>query len=231
MLALFACQRTARALRFTFFKLHFRLAPSSWSPTLEPSTGLIEMKGASVSKWLKILTMLGYLDNAKSQRIKEERIGCQHRSTSGRDYAGEANTTKEGLPCQKWSETKPHDHSFTHVGDHNFCRNPNGVPASEAWCYTTDPEARETPLQKTPCKFLGIACFLFFWLVGGLITFHEYKFFLSLHNGHFLDFVGSQKVCLDGFCIGVQKSCTKCLFDRGGGDSSLGNAQVDEAFL
>ena len=169
---------TSTALYF-IFKLHFKLAPSSWPPPVKPSTGLFfdiekystatsiwlaieEMKGSSVPKWLKILTMLGYLDIVKSQLTKEERIGCQHRSTSGRDYAGEANTTKDGLPCQKWSETKPHDHSFTHVGDHNFCRNPNGVPASEAWCYTTDPEIRETPLQETPCKFLGIVCFLFF---------------------------------------------------------------------
>ena len=126
-----------------------------------------EMKGSSVPRWLKILTMLGYLDIVKSQLTKEERIGCQQRSTSGRDYAGEANTTKDGLPCQKWSETKPHDHSFTHVGDHNFCRNPNGVPAPEAWCYTIDPEVRETPLQKTPWKFLGIACFFCWWGVGG----------------------------------------------------------------
>ena len=123
------------------------------------------------------------------------------------------------------------------------------ITVSPMWEITTSvgiqmgflhPRPGVTPLIPKPGKhlyrkhlvnFWASPVFCFFWLVGGLITFHEYKFFLSLHNGHFLDFVGSQKVCLDGFCIGVQKSCTKCLFDRGGGDSSLGNAQVDEAFL
>ena len=54
---------------------------------------------------------------------------------------GEANTTVDGIPCQRWSDTKPHDHTFTHVGDHNFCRNPNGAGSqSQVWCYTIDPE-------------------------------------------------------------------------------------------
>ena len=65
---------------------------------------------------------------------------CQQKSTSGQDYVGVANTTIEGIPCQKWSDTQPHDHPFTHVGDHNFCRNPIGSPQSQVWCYTTDPD-------------------------------------------------------------------------------------------
>ena len=68
-------------------------------------------------------------------------LNCQQKSTSGRDYVGEANITVDGIPCQRWSDTEPHDHEFTHVGDHNFCRNPNGEAAqSQVWCYTTDPE-------------------------------------------------------------------------------------------
>ena len=35
---------------------------------------------------------------------------CQQKSTSGQDYVGVANTTIEGIPCQKWSDTQPHDH-------------------------------------------------------------------------------------------------------------------------
>ena len=73
------------------------------------------------------------------------RIGCQQQSTVGRDYVGEANTTVDGIPCQRWSDTQPHDHSFTHVGDHNFCRNPSGASESQVWCYTTDPKP---PLPK-----------------------------------------------------------------------------------
>ena len=64
---------------------------------------------------------------------------CQQESTSGRDYFGETNTTVDGIACQKWSDTQPHDHKFTHVGDHNFCRNPSGDSQSQVWCYTVDP--------------------------------------------------------------------------------------------
>ena len=72
------------------------------------------------------------------------KIGCQHKSTLGRDYRGQANTTSQGLRCQRWSDQNPHEHPFTHVGDHNFCRNPPGRrnPESSVWCFTTDPEQR-----------------------------------------------------------------------------------------
>ena len=78
---------------------------------------------------------------SQSRRGQENRrFKCQERSTSGRDYVGEANTTVDGIPCQMWSDTNPHDHDFTHVGDHNFCRNPIGASDSQLWCYTNDPE-------------------------------------------------------------------------------------------
>ena len=67
-------------------------------------------------------------------------IGCQEKSTKGRFYKGNANTTVDGIPCQKWSERTPHNHSFTDIGDHNFCRNPHEASESQVWCFTTDPD-------------------------------------------------------------------------------------------
>ena len=37
-------------------------------------------------------------------------------------------------------ETRPHNHSFTHLGDHNFFRDPNGASEPQAWCFNTDLE-------------------------------------------------------------------------------------------
>lgn len=54
------------------------------------------------------------------------------------DYRGTVSSTRSGLPCQKWTEKSPHDHSYTLVrglGDHNYCRNPDD-DAVGAWCYT-----------------------------------------------------------------------------------------------
>ncbi|XP_077986482.1 uncharacterized protein LOC144440904 [Glandiceps talaboti] len=65
----------------------------------------------------------------------------------GADYRGEVSVTLSGIPCQKWSEQEPHEHgrdpeSFPYggIGDHNYCRNPDGEPVP--WCYTIDPETR-----------------------------------------------------------------------------------------
>ena len=45
------------------------------------------------------------------------------------DYRGTINVTMSGLPCQKWTEQTPHQHSRvpenypnSGVGDHNYCR-------------------------------------------------------------------------------------------------------------
>ena len=86
-----------------------------------------------------LLIICGHLITVSS--LEERPIGCQQKSTSGRTYFGEVNTTVKGIPCQRWSEKKPHDHPYSFVGDHNFCRNPYNVyNASQVWCFTTDPE-------------------------------------------------------------------------------------------
>ena len=73
----------------------------------------------------------------ESSDLNVNSVGCQHKSTSGRDYRGAANTTSSGVPCQKWSDTQHFDHPFTSVGGHNHCRNPAGTPFfDQVWCLT-----------------------------------------------------------------------------------------------
>ncbi|XP_077865068.1 uncharacterized protein LOC102808261 [Saccoglossus kowalevskii] len=79
--------------------------------------------------------------------------GCNYRrecytTRNGIDYRGNINRTVSGRICQKWSDQFPHRHQMkpeNHrptkgLGDHNYCRNPNGD--KKPWCYTTDPDVR-----------------------------------------------------------------------------------------
>ena len=88
----------------------------------------------------------------------ENDVGCQHKSTFGRDYLGGANTTATGIPCQRWSDTQPHDHAFTHVGDHNHCRNPVGTN-DQVWCFTLDPDHRAEQCSVPFCPPLKVLDF------------------------------------------------------------------------
>merc|ERR1719238_2125928 len=77
-----------------------------------------------------------------------EKMGCRETLTgNGQDYIGCQYQTDAGRVCQKWSEQMPQEHSYlpdwfpeAHLGDHNFCRNPDGD--STIWCFTVDPTMR-----------------------------------------------------------------------------------------
>ena len=64
---------------------------------------------------------------------------CQEGNPLGANYSGIMNVTTSGFTCQVWSASQPNDHDFTHVGEHNYCRNPDADPEG-VWCVTTDPE-------------------------------------------------------------------------------------------
>ena len=81
----------------------------------------------------------------------EKGVGCQEEGTLGAYYSGTAITTNGGLTCQAWSVQEPHEHSRSYLGDHNYCRNPDGDPVG-VWCYTTDPDTNWDHCPVPRCK-------------------------------------------------------------------------------
>jgi len=71
-----------------------------------------------------------------------ENFDCQfgENDKDKRGYIGETSQTVSGLTCQAWNVQRPHKHEFGRLGDHNYCRNPDGE--SGVWCYTTNPDKR-----------------------------------------------------------------------------------------
>ncbi|XP_076103127.1 plasminogen-like isoform X1 [Mytilus galloprovincialis] len=65
-------------------------------------------------------------------------------SLYGEDYFGTVRQTKNGIPCQKWSDLTPHSHSYdSKLKDQDdYCRNPAAPGDKFPWCYTIDPDIR-----------------------------------------------------------------------------------------
>ncbi|CAC5411247.1 PLG [Mytilus coruscus] len=59
---------------------------------------------------------------------------------SGVLYRGKRNVTASGIPCQHWSSTSPHAHTYTFNAE-NYCRN-SGKTSVGPWCYTQDTNVR-----------------------------------------------------------------------------------------
>ena len=75
----------------------------------------------------------------------------------GRGYVGGDSTTVAGKTCQMWTSQYPHTHPYTPeafaddgIGNHNYCRNPNGTEPV-LWCFTTDPNRRWEHCNTHPC--------------------------------------------------------------------------------
>jgi hypothetical protein len=87
--------------------------------------------------------------------------------------------TKSGHKCQKWSRQQPHRHSYSSVGDHNYCSDPDN--SGQYWCYTTSSNVRKEECNAVRTKTRsGYTCQS--WAA-------QYPW------GHYYDNVGSHNYC------------------------------------
>ncbi|XP_071944557.1 uncharacterized protein [Antedon mediterranea] len=92
---------------------------------------------------LKSLQCDGNFDCPDKSDEDEQCIQECSDSLDGHDYRGTKNNTTNGIRCIKWTSNfkgtdaiYPVDYIGKGIGDHNFCRNPNG--RQQPWCYTED---------------------------------------------------------------------------------------------
>ena len=126
------------------------------STTLQPSTDACRQQCVS-EPGCKGFTVLPQPQSLLQCKTYDSMQSCDEtiRGTGGDGYRGCQTKTKTGRTCQKWtdgvgqssSNTDPHGHNVSAanypnkgLGDHNYCRNPDGEPG--IWCYTTDPDKR-----------------------------------------------------------------------------------------
>ena len=138
------------------------------------------------------------------------------RGNKDADYRGCQTITRSGKTCQEWTSQTPHRHRNSPtdkpgkgLGDHNYCRNPDG--SATIWCYTTsstrweycDPKA-STPWQScTPSEAAASGCD-----VSGACGRVSWGCFKTGHHGTGCAYTNAG-------CCGPSTECTACI--AGGG--------------
>jgi hypothetical protein len=73
----------------------------------------------------------------------------------GKTYRGLVTSTSSGRTCQNWLDEKPHKVGIkpskrNGLGNHNFCRNPDGSE-KKPWCFTMDPNKEKETCEVPVC--------------------------------------------------------------------------------
>merc|ERR1719207_512539 len=92
---------------------------------------------------MKLALVAALCGSCLAAPISDFDASCYEEKDKGKRYKGLMTTTASGRTCQNWLKDKPHENPIgantnNGLGNHNYCRNPDGSE-SKPWCYTMDP--------------------------------------------------------------------------------------------
>lgn len=96
-------------------------------------------------------------DSLIPKDLSEFDRGCYDEEDGGEGYRGLVTRTTSGRQCQNWLATKPHNtggmtpNDSNGLGNHNFCRNPDGSE-KRPWCFTMDPTIEKETCNVPVCQ-------------------------------------------------------------------------------
>merc|ERR1719498_2373880 len=87
---------------------------------------------------------------------------CYKADDKGLSYRGLVTTTVSGRTCMRWTQDKPWNaaaitpNTDNGLGNHNYCRNPDGSK-ERPWCFTldTNPDHETEECNVDPCVATG----------------------------------------------------------------------------
>ncbi|XP_060699838.1 phosphoinositide-3-kinase-interacting protein 1 [Hemiscyllium ocellatum] len=106
-------------------------------------------QGARLLSSLRVVFLMVFLQ-LMTETEAGQRTDCI--LSNGVNYRGEQQMTSQGIKCVNWMHSERdynltlYPDSDTGVGDHQFCRNPDGVDGP--WCYVKAPN-EERPLRQS----------------------------------------------------------------------------------
>merc|ERR1719473_1219147 len=111
---------------------------------------------AAVLRAVALVCLL--LGAVSALNLRTKKRGCKTKqkldpfdcyTDTGKDYVGLQDMSASGRKCAKWVDKEMPD-----VGNHNYCRNPDGS-SERPWCFTVDPNKEKEDCEIPVCKDAG----------------------------------------------------------------------------
>lgn len=106
-------------------------------PAVVLSRRLLAAAALAAASWPATVSGVALL-RGRTSRSNATRSPFDCYNGNGADYEGMKDMTVSGRTCKNWLEQEVHKPSTKGIGNHNFCRNPEGSK-EEPWCHTVDP--------------------------------------------------------------------------------------------